>query len=72
MSANEPRYSVDEKTWDRVTCQKFLDASHSSLLTRALWMPGQRWQEANEFGEYCLLRHKKNVARKEKENQVRK
>ncbi|KAK7686746.1 hypothetical protein QCA50_010346 [Cerrena zonata] len=71
VSAYEPRYSVDEKTWERVTCQKFLDVSHSSLLTRALWMPGQRWQQANEFGEYCLLRHKQNVARKEKENKLR-
>ncbi|CAL1694092.1 unnamed protein product [Somion occarium] len=70
-SLHEPRYSVDEQTWDRVTCQKFLDASHSPLLTRALWMPGARWQQANEYGEYCLLRHKQNVAKKEKENTLR-
>ena len=67
----EPRYAADQGTWERVTCQKFLDARHSSLLSRALWMPGSRWQQANEFGEHCLLRHRANVARKEEEFAVR-
>ncbi|KAL4246967.1 Mannosyltransferase [Abortiporus biennis] len=65
-SALEPRYAVDEKTWERVICLPFLDARHSSLLTRTMWMPGSRWQQANEFGDYCLLRHKQNMAAKEK------
>ncbi|THH33402.1 hypothetical protein EUX98_g781 [Antrodiella citrinella] len=67
----EPRYTADVATWERVTCQKFLDAKHSSLLTRALWMPGSLWQQNNEFGEYCLLRHKANVAAKEQQFVVR-
>lgn len=70
-SKAEPRYAADQTTWERVTCQKFLDARHSSLLTRALWMPGSLWQQQNEFGEYCLLRHRENVARKEREFAVR-
>ncbi|CCL98089.1 uncharacterized protein FIBRA_00083 [Fibroporia radiculosa] len=64
-SAHEPRYATDEATWDRVTCFPFLDARYSSLLTRTLWMPGSKWQERNEFGDYCLLRHRENVKIKE-------
>ncbi|KAI0078866.1 glycosyltransferase family 22 protein [Panus rudis PR-1116 ss-1] len=67
---HEPRYITDTKTWDKVTCHKFLDVQHSSLLTRTLWMPGSRWQEPNEFGEYCLLRHRENVATKERRHKV--
>ncbi|KAH8099315.1 asparagine-linked glycosylation 9 protein isoform a [Cristinia sonorae] len=67
----EPRYAADDVAWERVTCQKFLDARHSLLLTRAMWMPGSLWQQQNEYGEYCLLRHKKNVAKKEEVYAVR-
>lgn len=70
-SSLEPRYSADESTWERLTCQKFLDTKHSSLLSRALWLPGSWWQRSNSFGEHCLLRHKKNMARKESEFTVR-
>nr|KAF8634960.1 hypothetical protein AX15_000686 [Amanita polypyramis BW_CC] len=45
----QPRYAVDEATWDRVVCKPFLDAQHSRLLTRILWMPGEVWQDQNEF-----------------------
>jgi alpha-1,2-mannosyltransferase len=61
----EPRYAVYE-AWDRVKCEPFLDARHSTLLTRTLWMPGERWRSQNEFGDYCLLRNKKNLERKER------
>ena len=61
----EPRYAVDDATWDRVKCERFLDARHSSLLTRTLWLPGEQWQKLNAYGDYCLLRHKKNMERKE-------
>ncbi|KAJ3488191.1 hypothetical protein NLI96_g3010 [Meripilus lineatus] len=69
-SLYEPRYSIEENTWERVTCQKFLDSRNSPLLTRTLWMPGKRWQEANEYGDYCLLKHRKNVAQKERDYAV--
>ncbi|KAI0782383.1 glycosyltransferase family 22 protein [Irpex lacteus] len=61
----EPRYAVDE-AWDRVKCEPFLDARHSSLLTRTVWMPGERWRSLNEFGDYCLLKNKRNMERKER------
>ncbi|KAI8981227.1 glycosyltransferase family 22 protein [Trametes punicea] len=70
-SADEPRYVADEETWERVTCRPFLDAAHSPLLTRTLWMPGTVWQRRNEFGEFCLLKHRANVSRKEKAHAVR-
>ncbi|KAI0718861.1 glycosyltransferase family 22 protein [Cerioporus squamosus] len=62
---HEPRYIADEKTWERVACRPFLDAAHSSLLSRTLWMPGELWQMQNSYGEFCLLKHKANVGRKE-------
>ncbi|KAH9937363.1 glycosyltransferase family 22 protein [Fomitopsis serialis] len=62
-SAHEPRYVLDEATWERVKCLPFLDARHSSILTRTLWMPGARWQEGNEYGEYCLLKNRERVKR---------
>ncbi|KAF7303187.1 Mannosyltransferase [Mycena kentingensis (nom. inval.)] len=62
----EPRYATDAKTWDRVYCTPFLDAAHSNLLTRTLWLPGDAWQRLNEYGDYCLLRNRKLVSGKQK------
>ena len=70
-SALEPRYAIDNDTWERAHCVKFLDTRHSPLLTRTLWMPGARWQEMNEYGDYCLLKHRANMERKEKALTVR-
>ncbi|KAG0707441.1 glycosyltransferase family 22 protein [Suillus ampliporus] len=63
----EPRYAIDNETWERVSCLPFLDASHSSLLTRTLWIPGSWWQNENEFGDYCLLKNREKVHKKEVE-----
>ncbi|KAJ7040287.1 glycosyltransferase family 22 protein [Mycena alexandri] len=57
-STLEPRYAVDATKWERVFCTPFLDARHSNLLTRTLWLPGQAWQSLNEFGDYCLLKNR--------------
>ncbi|KAL1757275.1 glycosyltransferase family 22 protein [Schizophyllum commune] len=59
----EPRYALIEE-WERVACYPFLDARFSPLATRALWMPGEVWQRANEYGDYCLLRHGQRVEKK--------
>ncbi|KAJ6502660.1 glycosyltransferase family 22 protein [Mycena vulgaris] len=64
-STLEPRYAVDAKRWERVYCIPFLDARHSNLLTRTLWLPGEAWQSLNEFGDYCLLKNRESVAEKE-------
>jgi alpha-1,2-mannosyltransferase len=63
-SKHEPRYVLDEKTWERVTCLPFIDVRHSSRLTRAFWLPGEMWQSQNRFGEYCLLRNRRSVEMK--------
>jgi len=57
-SALEPRFATKTETWERVICKPFLDARHSSLLTRTLWLPGKEWEAHNEFGEYCILKNK--------------
>jgi alpha-1,2-mannosyltransferase len=64
-SALEPRYAIDVKSWERVYCIPFLDAAHSNLLTRTLWLPGGAWQSLNEFGDYCLLKNRALVDKKE-------
>ncbi|RDB28713.1 Alpha-1,2-mannosyltransferase ALG9 [Hypsizygus marmoreus] len=61
----EPRYAVDDKTWERIYCRPFIDVRHSRLLTRAFWAPGEAWQSRNEFGDYCLLKNKRLVGKKE-------
>ena len=66
-SVHEPRYAVQTDTWERAFCQPFLDASHSFILTRMFWLPGETWQSRNEFGDYCLLRNKDRVKMKELE-----
>ncbi|KAJ7070724.1 glycosyltransferase family 22 protein [Mycena amicta] len=63
-SGLEPRYAVDVKHWERVYCIPFLDAAHSNLLTRTLWIPGN-WPGLNEYGDYCLLRNRQRVEKKE-------
>jgi alpha-1,2-mannosyltransferase len=62
-SINEPRYAIDTNTRDRVYCTPFLDARHSSLLTRTLYLRSEWWQEQNSFGDYCLLRNKARAKR---------
>ncbi|THH13499.1 hypothetical protein EW146_g6729 [Bondarzewia mesenterica] len=63
-SVYEPRWAVQTDTWDRVSCLPFLDARHSSVLTRTLWLPGETWQTTNTYGDYCLLRNNRNVEQK--------
>ncbi|KAG6841767.1 hypothetical protein C0991_007096 [Blastosporella zonata] len=51
--------------------RSFIDARRSRLLTRAFWVPGEAWQSNNEFGDYCLLRNKALVTKKETEIKAR-
>ncbi|KAK0198830.1 glycosyltransferase family 22 protein [Armillaria mellea] len=54
----EPRYSALIDVWEKTYCRPFLDARHSFLLSRALWMPGEKWSQLNSWGEICLLKNK--------------
>lgn len=65
-SALEPRYMTMTDTWEKVDCRPFLDARHSSIWGRTLWLPGETWSKLNSWGEYCLLRNKKSVEEKVK------
>ncbi|KAG8961232.1 mannosyltransferase [Tulasnella sp. 419] len=64
-SPHEPRYVLDEETWDKVVCVPFLDAQTSGRISRLLWVPdvvtggkGLSIGGGNQFGDYCLLRNK--------------
>ena len=61
----EPDYILDTKTWEKVACEPFLDASRSGVVGRVLWVPGQddlaalpKWME-RKWGETCLLRRRR-------------
>ncbi|KIK70667.1 glycosyltransferase family 22 protein, partial [Collybiopsis luxurians FD-317 M1] len=60
-SSHEPRYAVQNDIWERVECLPFLDAQNSPLLSRVLWLPGQKWHSMNAWGDYCLLRNRQLV-----------
>lgn len=55
----EPSYISDTKNWEKMKCTTFLDASHTHLLGRLLFIPDlpfvpERFRR--KWGGYCLLR----------------
>ena len=67
----EPRYILDTESWEVVKCLPFLDASKSSRLARAFWIPesvvrmidvylkNPAIKEAlskKAWGDYCVLK----------------
>ena len=64
----EPNYTADTKHWERVKCLPFLDAASTGVVGRLGYVPDlpfvpRRWTRV--FGEYCLLRRKKEAERVE-------
>ncbi|EIN13913.1 asparagine-linked glycosylation 9 protein isoform a [Punctularia strigosozonata HHB-11173 SS5] len=57
LDPREPPYAISE-AWEKAHCAPFLDAAHSATLTRTVWLPSERWQATNAWGEWCLLRSK--------------
>ena len=62
-TALEPSYIHDEATWEKLDCERFLDAFSTHVLGRTLWVPDlesvrryvpERYQRVR--GEYCLLK----------------
>lgn len=59
----EPNYIADTKTWEKLSCKSFMDASNTSLISRLLWVPDWPVIPARfrrTWGEYCLLRRKED------------
>lgn len=59
----EPNYIQDEANWEKVECLPFLDAASTGLLGRLGWIPDSPLIPAKHrrvWGEYCLLKRKKN------------
>ncbi|KAK4444879.1 Alg9-like mannosyltransferase family-domain-containing protein [Podospora aff. communis PSN243] len=59
---NEPDFVADTQHWEEVKCVPFLDASKTSFLARALWVPD--WEVIPEryrrkWGRHCLLKQRK-------------
>jgi alpha-1,2-mannosyltransferase len=50
--------------WAPAACSPFLNAAKSRTLTRALWLPGARWQVGNEWGQWCVMGSTSRLAKK--------
>ena len=60
-SEHEPSYILDTDTWDRLSCERFLDTLQTSSVGRLLWLPD--WpiipeRHRRKWGQYCLLRRR--------------
>ncbi|OKL64308.1 hypothetical protein UA08_00919 [Talaromyces atroroseus] len=57
----EPDYIHDTDNWEKLSCEKFLDAAATSILGRVSWIPDLPFVPARfkrQWGEYCLLRRR--------------
>jgi alpha-1,2-mannosyltransferase len=62
-SALEPNYISDKETWETLSCKPFLDAGHTSIFGRLLWIPDWPFippAYRRKWGQYCLLRQRRN------------
>lgn len=60
-TALEPEYVSDLSNWEKMMCGSFLDAPHTHLLGRLIWVPDLPFvpeQFRRKWGDYCLLRRK--------------
>ncbi|KEQ99860.1 glycosyltransferase family 22 protein [Aureobasidium subglaciale EXF-2481] len=54
----EPDYINQTETWEKLSCEPFLDASRTGTIGRIGWVPGWKFIPAKyrrQWGEYCLL-----------------
>ncbi|KAK2932335.1 GPI mannosyltransferase [Fusarium oxysporum f. sp. vasinfectum] len=62
LPPNEPDYIADEKNWEIVKCEPFLDAAETHMLARTLWVPDASFipdKFKRKWGRHCLLQRKK-------------
>jgi alpha-1,2-mannosyltransferase len=60
-SEHEPNYALDMDTWERLSCERFLNAAQTSALGRLLWLPDSPIipeRHRRKWGQYCLLRRR--------------
>lgn len=58
VSELQPDRVHDEKKWEKVKCEKFLDQGSTGILGRLFWTPDAKWVPSvfrRQWGEYCLL-----------------
>ncbi|KAJ5767263.1 uncharacterized protein N7511_004879 [Penicillium nucicola] len=54
----EPNYILDKVNWETLSCSSFLDAAHTGLLGRLIWIPDFPFipdRFRRKWGQYCLL-----------------
>jgi alpha-1,2-mannosyltransferase len=63
LPPNEPDYIADEKNWEVVKCEPFLDSANTHLLARTLWIPNLASvpdKYKRKWGRHCLLKRRGN------------
>ena len=61
FTALEPDYTSDSAQWEKLKCVSFLDAAHTHLLGRLIFVPELPFipeRVRRRWGDYCLLRRK--------------
>ncbi|KAJ9119669.1 hypothetical protein QFC22_003379 [Naganishia vaughanmartiniae] len=53
----EPAYTSSDE-WERLYCERFLDAAASKWWARIFYLPGKSAEQGRTWGEYCLLKRK--------------
>ncbi|KAI9674133.1 MAG: mannosyltransferase [Caeruleum heppii] len=64
ISELQPDHVSDDLTWEPLSCERFLDASRTSMVGRMLWLPDSKLvpeRHRRQWGQYCLLRRKREV-----------
>ncbi|KAH0181753.1 glycosyltransferase family 22 protein, partial [Aureobasidium melanogenum] len=62
-SALEPNYINQTETWEKLSCEPFLDASRTGTIGRIGWIPDWDFiptKYRRQWGEYCLLGRRKS------------
>ncbi|KAG9649179.1 glycosyltransferase family 22 protein, partial [Aureobasidium melanogenum] len=62
-SALEPDYINQTETWEKLSCEPFLDASRTGTIGRIGWIPDWDFiptKYRRQWGEYCLLGRRKS------------
>jgi alpha-1,2-mannosyltransferase len=58
---HEPVY-FNEKQWERLKCERFLDVGRTHLIARTLWTPDLPFipeKYRRKWGQHCLLKRRK-------------
>lgn len=60
-TVHEPVYVREEKRWEKLNCEPFLDVGRTSMIARTIWIPNLPFvpdKYRRKWGEHCLLKRR--------------